>query len=123
MRVTKIYKKLKKIDSKIIYFKYPKLDITYLTIHASKGLGYDNVIILNLNKGEYGFPSLKENDNFKNSLINNEEKFLYAEERRLFYVALTRTKNKVFILYKINHKSIFIKELKKYKQINNKIVI
>ncbi len=116
-------KKLKKIDSKIIYFKYPKLDITYLTIHASKGLGYDNVIILNLNKGEYGFPSLKENDNFKNSLINNEEKFLYAEERRLFYVALTRTKNKVFILYKINHKSIFIKELKKYKQINNKIVI
>ena len=47
---------------------------------------------------------------------------MYAEERRLFYVALTRTKNKVYILYEVGKKSVFIKELNKYKEINNKIV-
>ena len=116
-------KRLIKKDSKIIYSKYKNLNITFLTIHASKGLGYDNVIILNLNKSEYGFPSLKKTDKIKKLLINSEDNYLYAEERRLFYVALTRTKNKVYILYDIGKKSIFIKELNKYKQINNKIII
>lgn len=116
-------KKIIKEDSKIIYNKYKDLDITFLTAHASKGLGYDNVVILNVNNDEYGFPSLKKTDKIKRSLINNEEDYLYAEERRLFYVALTRTKNKVYILYEIGKKSIFIKELNKYKEINNKIVI
>ena len=59
-------KKLIKKDSKIIYSKYKDLDITFLTIHASKGLGYDNVIILNLNKSEYGFPSFKTANNIYN---------------------------------------------------------
>ena len=57
--------------------KYKDLDITFLTIHASKGLGYDNVIILNLNKSEYGFPSFKKTDKIKKKLINNE---MYGEK-------------------------------------------
>ena len=116
-------KKILKSNNKIIYSKYPCLDITFLTAHASKGLGYDNVIVLNANKGEYGFPSLKKTDKLKKAILNNEEQYLYAEERRLFYVALTRTKNKVYILYKCFNKSIFVKELTKYKQINTKINI
>lgn len=117
-------KKFKKNSSQIIYTKHPDLCITFLTVHQSKGLGYDNVIILNMNSGIYGFPSLKEADKFKRRLLNEDEVFLYAEERRLFYVALTRTKNKVYILYRLNHKSIFIKELMKSKQIkDNKIII
>ena len=116
-------KKIFKNSSKISYYKYPKLDITFLTAHASKGLGYDNVVILNANKGEYGFPSLKKIDKLKKLFLNNEENYLHAEERRLFYVALTRTKNKVYILYKCFNKSIFVKELNKYEQINTKIVI
>lgn len=114
---------IEKNTSKIVYLKYPNLDITFLTVHSAKGLGYDNVIILNGNKGLYGFPSLKENDEIKKELINNSEKYLYAEERRLFYVALTRTKNKVYVCYKLGNRSIFVKELLKYKEINNKIVL
>jgi len=114
--------KIKNENNKIVYTKYPNLDITFLTAHASKGLGYDNVIVLNNNKEEYGFPSLKKTGNIKKNLINDEE-FLYAEERRLFYVALTRTKNKVYLLYKIGKKSVFIKEINKISKINNKIII
>lgn len=114
---------LKKEKNKIIYKKYPSLNIEFLTVHASKGLGYDNVIIINANKEKYGFPSLKKMDNIKKKLINNREKYLYAEERRLFYVALTRTKNKVYILYKIGKRSTFIKELNKYGKINTKKII
>ena len=98
------------------------LDITFLTAHASKGLGYDNVIILNVEIGEFGFPSMKKTDKIKSKLIN-QENYLFAEERRLFYVALTRTKNKVYILYEVGKKSVFIKELDKCKKINNKIII
>jgi len=116
-------KKIIKENSKIIYSKYKALNITFLTAHASKGLGYDNVIILNVNNDEYGFPSLKKIDRIKKKLMRSEEDYLYAEERRLFYVALTRTKNKVYLLYDIGKKSVFLKELYKYKEINNKIVI
>lgn len=116
-------KKIIKENSKIIYSKYKDLKITFLTAHASKGLGYDNVIILNVNNDEYGFPSLKKTDKIKKKMIRTEEDYLYAEERRLFYVALTRTKNKVYLLYDIGKKSVFLKELHKYKEINNKIVI
>lgn len=116
-------KRLKKEQEKIIYEKYKGLNITFLTAHASKGLGYDNVVILNANKEEYGFPSLKKTDNIKKLFINNCEKYAFAEERRLFYVALTRTKNKVYILYKIGKKSAFIKELSRDNKINTKFII
>ena len=46
-------------------------------------------------------------------LHSSDKTYLYAEERRLFYVALTRTRNKVYILVPFFNKSIFIKELKK----------
>lgn len=117
-------KKLERFDSKIVYKKYQDLSITFLTVHKSKGLGYDNVIILNMNNGVFGFPSLKETDKIKRKLLNTQESYLYAEESRLFYVALTRTKNKVYILYKFNCCSIFIKELLKTHKINKtKIII
>lgn len=116
-------KRIKIYNSKIIYVKYPDLNIEFLTVHKSKGLGYDNVIILNMNNGIYGFPSLQSGDKVKQKLLKEQEAFLYAEERRLFYVAITRTKNKVYILYKLNHKSMFVKELiKHYKIKDNKII-
>lgn len=101
---------------KIIYNKYKTLEIDYMTIHQSKGLGYDNVIIINGLNDIYGFPSKIKNDEIKNSLINKEDTLL--EERRLFYVAITRTKNKVYILTQKNKVSVFIKEIS-----NNKNVI
>ena len=106
----KSYKfKIKK--SKITYIYNKKIDITFLTIHASKGLGFDNVIMINLDKGEYGFPSNKKIDTFKKHYFNLGNNI--NEERRVFYVALTRTKNKVYLLVDKKNESCFIKELKK----------
>lgn len=98
--------------------KYPKLKITYLTAHASKGLGYDNVIIINAKDAIFGFPSKIEDDPIMKLVIKENENFSFSEERRLFYVALTRTKNKVHIITPKYKPSQFILELKqKYNNI------
>lgn len=115
-------KNFKRDKSRIIYTKHPMLEITFMSIHAAKGLGFDNVIVLNMNKGEFGFPSLKKTDSFKATFTNKAERFAYGEERRLFYVAITRTKNKVYLLYQIGKKSVFVKEISKYKSIRTKTI-
>jgi DNA helicase-4 len=95
--------------SRIVYKKYPNLKIDFMTVHASNGLGYDNVIIINMINDIYGFPSKLEDDEIRSILINKEDNIL--EERRLFYVAITRTKNKVYLLTKKGKESEFIKEI------------
>lgn len=98
-----------KKTEKIKYPKNPLYDITFMTIHSSKGLGYDEVIIINNEKTTYGFPSNITKDN----ILKENKKKITEEERRLFYVALTRTKNHVYLLVNLFKPSIFIKELKK----------
>ncbi len=90
---------------------FPKIKLTFLTIHASKGLGFSHVILLNAEEGKYGFPSYKENDPVMNFVIYRDESYEFAEERRLFYVALTRTKNTVSILSPLENPSPFLEEL------------
>lgn len=93
----------------IIFKKYPEVEIKFMTIHTSKGLGYDNVILINFSNEYMGFPSNIRNTNITNQLFkitNNLE-----EERRLFYVAITRTKNEVHIFTPINNESIFINDI------------
>ena len=97
--------------NKLYSNKYPKLNITFLTAHSSKGLTYDNVIIINGKDAILGFPSRIVDDPVMKLVIKDEENFEYAEERRLFYVALTRTKNKVYILTPKYRPSKFILEL------------
>lgn len=69
-----------------------------MTAHSSKGLGYDEVIIVNGKNETYGFPSKIEDDPVLSFVIKGDRSIDYAEERRLFYVAMTRTKNRCFIL-------------------------
>ena len=85
--------------------------IKVMTVHKSKGLESDNVIIINLEDSPMGFPNKIVGDPILKYVLPNEENFLYAEERRLFYVALTRTKNNVYLLVKKNNPSIFVKEI------------
>lgn len=100
-----------KIISKIV----PNADIDYLTIHSAKGLGYDNCILLNLSNDKHGFPSRIEDEPIiKLIKPSYDEGIDYPEERRLFYVALTRTKNKIYLLTPKNHISSFINEIKDY---------
>jgi DNA helicase-4 len=101
---------------KVISKKYPKLKIESLTAHSSKGLTYDNVIIINGKDDYLGFPSKIEDDPVMKLVINDKDPIDYAEERRLFYVALTRTKNKVYIITPEYHPSVFITEILKCNQ-------
>lgn len=98
----------------IIYSKRIDLNIKFLTIHSSKGLQSDYVIILNNKNSGMSFPSKITNLSLINLLLDNSDDYPYSEERRLFYVALTRCKKKVFLLSISNNKSIFIKEIEKY---------
>lgn len=109
------YNKMKNsIDVK--YSKRPDLIMTFLTAHRSKGLQADYVFIINNKKSVMGFPSEIQDDAILDLLLENQEDYQYAEERRLFYVALTRAKKRVFVLTVKNHESEFIQELRqKYK--------
>ena len=95
------------------YFVYKDIKIKYLTVHSSKGLECENVIILNLIDDILGFPNKIKDDEVLNLAFKNKERYLYAEERRLFYVALTRTKNNVYLLTKKNQESKFVLEIKR----------
>ena len=97
---------------KVISKKYPHLDISFMTAHASKGLGMDNVIIINGKDDILGFPSKIEDDPVMKLVIKEDENIDFEEERRLFYVALTRTKNRVYVITPQNHPSKFITEIK-----------
>ena len=104
--------------SKIKSVKYPELNITFMTAHSSKGLGYDEVIIVNGRNETYGFPSKIEDDPVLSFVIKGDRSIDYAEERRLFYVAMTRTKNRVYFIAPEQNPSEFLLELKKdYKNI------
>lgn len=90
---------------------YPKAKLTFLTAHRSKGLGYDNVVIINAVNATYGFPSKIEDDPVMKLVIRDDRTIEYAEERRLFYVAMTRTKNRVYIAVPQQRPSRFVAEL------------
>ena len=101
------------VETKIKFAGYNNIDIDGMTIHKSKGLTSDEAILIGLDnnfpKNNYGEFWLKEI--FKNKWY--EEKIPFAEERRLFYVALTRTKNNIYLLVNKNSKkrSPFINEI------------
>ena len=103
------------LDNKINYnnetYHYQDLSFKYMTVHQSKGLEEDCVILIHLENSTMGFPNKLENDNVFRFLNTSKETFAYEEERRLFYVALTRTKNENYLLVPKNKESIFVKEL------------
>ena len=96
---------------KIVYRYNPDVNIEYRTVHQSKGLECDNVILINLKNWKAGFPNKMVDDPVLNFVKRNGDSFSYAEERRLFYVALTRTKNNVYLLAPYFKSSVFIQEL------------
>lgn len=97
----------------LILTGFENVDIKFITVHKSKGLEADNVIVLNLKNDLYGFPNKLTDDPIISLLLSAPEVCRFAEERRLFYVALTRTKNKVYLMVSENE-SLFAKEIKQY---------
>jgi DNA helicase-4 len=97
--------------NRIKWEKFPNANITFMTAHSAKGLGFDNVIILNMSEGKFGFPCQLEDDPIMKLVRFEDTSMPFAEERRLFYVALTRTKNRVYILTPQKKPSRFLIEL------------
>ena len=109
---------------KIYSTKYgSNVKLQFLTAHSSKGLSAENVIIINAKDELYGFPSKIEDDPVLNLVVSNDTSYNYAEERRLFYVALTRTKNRVYIVTPEKRPSEFIKELLREKKLYPKVTL
>lgn len=98
------------LRSLITKFKQ-QAEIEFKTFHKSKGLEADYCILVGMNTGLMSFPSLKEDHPLLKVFVENNDNYPYAEERRLFYVALTRAKNKVFLLCEDEKCSIFVNEL------------
>ena len=91
--------------------KRPDLKMEFLTAHKSKGLQADHIFIINNKKKGLGFPSRIQDDPLIQVLLDGSDDYPYAEERRLFYVAMTRAKKKVWLLVKQNDRSCFADEL------------
>lgn len=92
--------------------EYKDMNLRYLTIHKAKGLEEDNVILINMTNKIMGFPSKIKEPKITKKIFKSKERYPYSEERRLFYVALTRTKNNIFIMSDKNNESIFVTEIK-----------
>jgi DNA helicase-4 len=102
-----------KTDTKtpIIVSDYPKMQFAYSTVHGSKGLEEDYVIIINGDDSRLGFPNKMEDDELLDLVLSSKSNYPYAEERRLWYVALTRARLYTYIIADEYSPSEFVKEI------------
>jgi DNA helicase IV len=91
--------------------RWPNLKVTFRTVHSSKGLEADHVVVPGLTTGRYGFPSGIADDPVLDLAMPRPERFPHAEERRLFYVALTRARHEVVLIARSAASSPFVNEL------------
>ncbi|MDM7459768.1 MAG: UvrD-helicase domain-containing protein [Paracoccus sp. (in: a-proteobacteria)] len=91
--------------------RFPSLSLSFKTIHGSKGLEADHVVILGCNNGKYGFPSEITDDPILSLVSPEGEPFHHAEERRIMYVAMTRARSTVTLLASEAEPSCFVREL------------
>lgn len=91
--------------------EYKSLKLICMTIHKSKGLEADAVVLWNMREGVRGLPDTKGDEEELKQVLTQPDTMTNAEDRRLFYVALTRTKNEVLIIALNGHLSSFVNEL------------
>ena len=97
-------------ENEKFYYVINGRKIEFLTVHKSKGLEADYVIILQCNKDIYGFPSQVSDDPVLDIVLTKSDKFPFGEERRLFYVAITRAKIRTIVMYDKRYPSVFVDE-------------
>lgn len=98
-------------DSQTFSLKhFPNKKFRFLTVHRSKGLEASIIIVLHVSNEIYGFPNKVKNSCYLHNIVKRED-FPFGEERRLFYVALTRAIKKVYLIVPSSSPSFFVKEL------------
>lgn len=88
-----------------------QLNVTFRTVHSSKGLQADYIVLPNVSSGTYGFPSEVVDDPIMTLALPEADDYPHAEERRLFYVALTRARRQVTLIGVQGMESPFVAEL------------
>lgn len=86
-------------------------NLHYWTFHGAKGLEADYCVLLGFFKGKVGFPNQSKNEALLEALLPSLDTYPYSEERRLFYVALTRAKKKSYLIADSVERSLFVDEL------------
>lgn len=102
----------KKGSEHFVYKKSPDTPITFMTVHKAKGLEADNVILLNFQNSTMGFPNKISDDPMLELVLSSADSYLFGEERRLLYVAMTRTKNRFIVLTDSRKPSVFFEDMK-----------
>ena len=96
-----------------IYVTYGQRQMNFMTVHQSKGLECDYIILLNCNGGTIGFPSQISDSPVLKYVLSEPDAYAFSEERRVFYVGITRAKKHTWVLYDMNNPSPFVKEFVK----------
>ena len=99
----------------------PAKHYPFFSVHSSKGLEADYIIVINCNSGAYGFPATIEDDPVLIYVLSENDHFTFAEERRLFYVAITRAKEHTYVVYDREHPSDFVMEIDGNKDSGNPV--
>ena len=98
-------------NSKKAIVRYAGKTMKFMSVHSSKGLEANYVIILNCSQDGGGFPSRVSDDPILGYVLSEIDTFEYSEERRLFYVAITRAKTETIVMYNQNMPSVFVTEM------------
>ncbi|MFC4721580.1 UvrD-helicase domain-containing protein [Geojedonia litorea] len=106
-----LYRRSKMFSPYFERFKQERIFVTGKTIHASKGLEAKAVFIIGLTEGNGGFPDIWMEDRIYQVIKESNHNLLLEEERRLFYVAITRAKDDLFIITEKGNESSFLKEI------------
>ncbi|MCF6240563.1 MAG: UvrD-helicase domain-containing protein [Bacteroidales bacterium] len=106
-----LYRRSKMFSPYLEKFRQERLMVSAKTIHAAKGLEAKAVFIIGLTEGSGGFPDIWMEDRIYQVIKQSNHDLLLEEERRLFYVAMTRAKDELYLITEKGNESSFLSEI------------